>query len=354
MDAAPRCDEDICFVTKEGEDLFPRRTLTLDVRDVVSITRQLNYMPLNIVSVGAYKPDNTAVAKGDKRKEKPIVAVLYPLSLNKKIRQNRRGTSKNDNEEKTERDDEEDGTGEEGKELESKDKDAPLYLPFPTTFWLTDPTINAKICKLEETGWISRIQAKLSSSESALNDMRSAHQRYSDFRWSLLNAKDNDYIKEKGWEGKLTQVGVAGMANFDSVKCLHCHYAHFATRPQDKNRIGEWVDELLFYLEDNKTNIVPENHLDEDIMVNETAEAVSLDAQEDERNEVDLNWDNLSAGNSFSIGNDRILMGRYGVVDESDEEYADSRDIHNIRHDMRQPTHTSEQTCSICSVCLVQ
>ena len=356
LDAAPARDVDICFVTKDGEDLFPRRTLTLDLRDVISITRQLNYMPLNIVSVGAYKPDKAAAAKGDKRKKTPIVAVLYPLSLNKKIRQNRGGATKNTNEPKTERDDDEEcGDDEEdesdvGNTNEYKDNDVPLYLPFPTTFWLTDPTINANICKLEETGWISRIQTKLSSSESALNDMRSAHQCYSDFRLSLLNRKDTEYVKEKGWENKLTQVGVAGMANFDSVKCLHCHYAHYATRPQDKNRIGEWVDKLLSHLEDNETNVVPESYLDEDTMINE----IGVDLPEDEKNEVDLNWDNLSKSNSFSASNNQVLMSRYGVVDDSDEEYMDSRDIRNIRHDTREPTHISEQTCSICSVCLMQ
>ena len=43
----------------------------------------------------------------------------------------------------------------------------------------------------------------------------------------------------------LKNLGIAGMASFDAVKCLHCHYAHHIARPQDGNIVGEWVGELL-------------------------------------------------------------------------------------------------------------
>jgi hypothetical protein len=44
----------------------------------------------------------------------------------------------------------------------------------------------------------------------------------------------------------LKDVGIAGMHNFEAVKCLHCHYAHFLARPEHRNIIGKWVHELLF------------------------------------------------------------------------------------------------------------
>lgn len=41
------------------------------------------------------------------------------------------------------------------------------------------------------------------------------------------------------------EVGIAGIRNFASVKCLHCHYAHYLARPEHKNIIGQWVHEML-------------------------------------------------------------------------------------------------------------
>jgi hypothetical protein len=43
----------------------------------------------------------------------------------------------------------------------------------------------------------------------------------------------------------LRDVGIAGMQNFDAVKCLHTHYAHFLARPAHGNLIGQWVHDLL-------------------------------------------------------------------------------------------------------------
>ena len=45
-------------------------------------------------------------------------------------------------------------------------------------------------------------------------------------------------------EEALTGVGIAGIKNPDSVKCLHTHYAHYLSRPEDGNLIGLWVHEL--------------------------------------------------------------------------------------------------------------
>lgn len=39
--------------------------------------------------------------------------------------------------------------------------------------------------------------------------------------------------------------GIIGMKEFHNVKCLHGHYAHFLSRPQHNNVIGEWIHELV-------------------------------------------------------------------------------------------------------------
>eukprot|EP00605_Chrysophyceae_sp_TOSAG23-4_P002400 GSChrysophyteH1.ASY1.ANO1.2658.1 assembled CDS len=128
------------------------------------------------------------------------------------------------------------------------------WLPFPTTLWMTCPVLHERVCKLEEQGWISRLEARLNTSDDTnaenektyLTQMAAAHEAYQDYRWSLLSAADKEYVVENKWEGQLYRgVGIAGIRHFDSVKCLHAHYSHYLARPQDNNIIGMWVQELL-------------------------------------------------------------------------------------------------------------
>ena len=46
----------------------------------------------------------------------------------------------------------------------------------------------------------------------------------------------------------LRLVGVAGIRDFTTVKCLHCHLAHHLARPDHGNRVGEWTAQLLLEL----------------------------------------------------------------------------------------------------------
>lgn len=41
------------------------------------------------------------------------------------------------------------------------------------------------------------------------------------------------------------QVGVAGIHDFNTVKCLHCHLAHHLARPEHGNLVGLWTEQLL-------------------------------------------------------------------------------------------------------------
>lgn len=41
-------------------------------------------------------------------------------------------------------------------------------------------------------------------------------------------------------EEPVRKVGIAGIRNFDSVKCLHCHYAHYLGQPSHENLIGNF------------------------------------------------------------------------------------------------------------------
>jgi len=73
--------------------------------------------------------------------------------------------------------------------------------------------------------------------------MAECHEAYARERWEMLTPHDRELVARRKWDRALRDVGVAGIRNFASVKCLHTHYAHFlATRD---NLIGEWVHELL-------------------------------------------------------------------------------------------------------------
>ena len=57
--------------------------------------------------------------------------------------------------------------------------------------------------------------------------------------WGLLSEAEADLVEARGWSGVLRSVGVAGLRDPTTVKCLHAHYAHWlGTR---ENPVGAWV-----------------------------------------------------------------------------------------------------------------
>jgi len=183
--------------------IFLRRNDKLTIEDIQNVTNQLKYNPMNIIEIGAYSP----------LYNQPIAVILYPLLVNEFIKGNY--------------------FLEEG------------YKPFPTTMWITCPKLHTRISKLEDQGWVIKLQEKLLGNEEYLQIMHDAHDKYSKFRWSLLTPEDILMIESKGWTPKLRDVGIAGIASFNGVKCLHCHYAHYLCKPEHNNIVGKWVDDLL-------------------------------------------------------------------------------------------------------------
>lgn len=212
----------INWTDDNGNEVFTRRTLSLTLGQVRSVSGQLGYMPLNIVSIGA-------INMKPKMQESPLVAILYPLTMDKLTRQGRSHLLKNQN--------------------ESKERGKCGWEPFPTTCWLTCPLLHAQICKLEDAGWIQKFEERLQSSDEHLRSMEEAHRAYAGFRWDLLQKADKDLVQQMGWMNMLKyDVGIAGIRAFNTVKCLHCHYAHYLARPQDNNIVGSWVAELLEFV----------------------------------------------------------------------------------------------------------
>ena len=213
---------------------FKWRSDMLSLDTITCVANQLGYVPLNIINVGAFRDDNKLAmeifpsksehvievndshfesSSNDSLSNKhPLVIIVYPLNCNSFNRQH---------------------------------KNSKVLKPFPTVIWMTSPELHTRISKLEDAGWISKLQKKLKDSDEYRDIMKSAHNRYKEFRWNLLSKEDQEYLNNSGWRPSLNEVGIAGMKNFDSVKCLHTHYAHFLCRPQDGNIIGKWTHELL-------------------------------------------------------------------------------------------------------------
>lgn len=75
--------------------------------------------------------------------------------------------------------------------------------------------------------------------------MARAHRFYAEERWGMLSPEDRELVIAKGWEFVLHDVGIAGIREPSTVKCLHCHYSHYLARPSHGNIIGMWVQEII-------------------------------------------------------------------------------------------------------------
>lgn len=119
-------------------------------------------------------------------------------------------------------------------------KDGKELEPFPTLFWLTCPILVEQISRLEEQGWIKKLEEQIESDQDLRARYAEDHRRYAEERFSLLSEEDRAQIAERGWLGSLKDRGIAGIADFQSVKCLHAHYAHHLARG---SVIGRWLEE---------------------------------------------------------------------------------------------------------------
>lgn len=244
-DVMPKNLNSIGWRDEDDNEIFTRRTLSLTLDQLRAVCGQLGYLPLNIVSIGASSKDL-------KSSGAPQVAILYPLALNKLVRQGREYKRKK--QDKLDAEQEVDGNAAASKEGDESHN----WDPFPTTCWLTCPKLHARICKLEDKGWISKLESKLQNSDKFTKQMERAHQAYIDYRWALLSPRDRRMVESVKWDKMLKSVGIAGIRVFNAVKCLHCHYAHYLSRPEDGNVVGAWIDELLREEINSEADVIPE------------------------------------------------------------------------------------------------
>lgn len=111
--------------------------------------------------------------------------------------------------------------------------------PFPTLFWLTCPSLNTQISRLEHEGNIQIVEALIREDSEFQEAYHQNHQRYAEERWSQLSTLEKVWIESHGYADALLKTGIGGIHDWDTVKCLHLHYAHHLARG---NVIGEWID----------------------------------------------------------------------------------------------------------------
>ena len=113
--------------------------------------------------------------------------------------------------------------------------------PFPTLFWLTCPEVVKQISRLEHESWIQKLEERVQRDPELRARYHQAHRAYIEERWQQLTAEDKRWIEEQGLSEVFLKRGIGGVRDWDSIKCLHMHYAHYKARGQ--NPIGEWIEE---------------------------------------------------------------------------------------------------------------
>ncbi|RHY49279.1 hypothetical protein DYB30_011150 [Aphanomyces astaci] len=169
----------------------------VDPTVLAAIARNLGAVPANLVRVAAsYTTSQNQV--------EPAVLVLYPLrDCTNDYKKHHRATAE----------------------------------PFPTMYWLASPELHERVSLLEGAGFVTRFTDRLAASPKHLQV------RPACCRWALLTPADRRVVEKKQWVRALQTVGIAGIRNPASVKCLHTHYAHFLATGH--NLVGAWVHQAL-------------------------------------------------------------------------------------------------------------
>lgn len=121
-------------------------------------------------------------------------------------------------------------------------KDEAEIEPFPTLFWLTCPIVVEQLSRLEERGVIDLLEEQIQQNEDFWKNYTEDHRLYAQERFALLSAEERKLLEERGWLESLRDRGIAGVADFRWVKCLHAHYAHHLARG---SAVGRWLEEYF-------------------------------------------------------------------------------------------------------------
>lgn len=104
-------------------------------------------------------------------------------------------------------------------------------IPFPTTFYLTHPTLTAAVSRLEAVGVMAEMNQRLKDDEQLAVKHRAAHQHYLAERERVRTKAGLEPV----WE--IEGVSAGGMP--DRVKCLHVLAGHALAAGPGANPLGD-------------------------------------------------------------------------------------------------------------------
>ena len=114
--------------------------------------------------------------------------------------------------------------------------------PFPTLYWLSDERLKTELSRIEATGVIKQLEARLQEDADFLVAYHANHRDYVAARWHYMRAEQQCEVERLGYTEVLRKRGIGGIANWDQVRCLHTQYAHHLC---GSNVIGQWLDTEL-------------------------------------------------------------------------------------------------------------
>ena len=112
--------------------------------------------------------------------------------------------------------------------------------PFPTLFWLVDPTLCYRIDQLEATGLIKRLQQRIDADVNLRKCMSDDHQAHIALREKSMSPVIRRRMQELNFETTLSSKGIGGIADFTRIRCLHTWYGAHLIVP---NTVGALLDE---------------------------------------------------------------------------------------------------------------
>lgn len=104
-------------------------------------------------------------------------------------------------------------------------------IPFPTTFYLTHPTLTAAVSRLEADGVMAEMTQRLKEDDALARQYRQAHQHYLQQRERIRLRAGLDPV----WE--IEGISAGGMP--ERVKCLHVLAGHALAAGPGTNPLGD-------------------------------------------------------------------------------------------------------------------
>jgi uncharacterized protein len=100
--------------------------------------------------------------------------------------------------------------------------------PFPTFLWLTSPEIGKQVNTIESLGTIKKWEREIKADSLFAEAVFKSHQRYSERRKSFLTLEEEHFLDKVFKDEKsFHKLGVGGVSDWQTIRCLHMHLADF-------------------------------------------------------------------------------------------------------------------------------